>query len=220
MRRLLACLAVSVPVFSTSGSALAASEFTPLAVTELLSKSYAADGRCGFLQSGERQELSRYVAYAEEAATELEGVRSARDAVARGRASAGAEPCSPALGRQTRSALLGARRAMAAFDDSEADESTKNAAVSVVKQDADDLGAYERRMGAYLLELRCRHLSRPQARNFWKLVVKDHESFVERYGGPAVGAAKSRAEGFSLRQLCNSESKELVRSQYRAIAHR
>lgn len=220
MRRLLALLAVSLPVLSTSGSNLWADELTPLAITELLSKSYAADGRCAFLPSHEREELGRYASHAARAAMELESEGAAREAVLRGRASAEISPCSPALGQQARSALIAARRAMAAIAVPEAEEPAGHAAPAAAGQAASNLAAYEERMRAYLLELRCRHLSKRDERKFWALMVEEHRSTIDRHGDAAVGLAKVRAESQAQGHPCNSRSKELVRMHYREMAGR
>jgi len=225
MRRLLTYLITTVPFLAApslklSGTALAA-EFTPLEVTEILSKSYAADARCRFLHSTEHDELRRYVTHATLAAAELEGQSRTRTVLDRGRSSGEAAECSQAMRHQTISTLAAARRAMAAVG---TDEETPNQSSDVVslplhqKAPGEDLGIYERHMAAYLTELRCRHLSNRQAKNFWTVVVEEHKAALGKFGVEAVGLAKTRAQSFSSYQQCSPRSEEFVRDEYRDLA--
>jgi hypothetical protein len=82
------------------------------------------------------------------------------------------------------------------------------------------LAGYQRRMAAYLTELRCHYLSHRQARKFWRLVIKDHKLTVDKYGEQTVAPAKSQAEAFSSRQGCDGRSEAFVREAYRELASR
>jgi hypothetical protein len=217
MRRLLVCLVATVPVLVAPASA---SKFTPLAVTELLSRSYVMDMRCRFLQSFEHDELARFVDHARLAATEIEGAAPTRQALERGRVSAEAAECTPVARQQTVSTLLAARRAMAAPGEEEQDESGSADDVSFRQETAPEerLTVYEQRMGAYLLDRRCRHLSHRDAKKFWALVVEDQKAVAGDFGVEAVRVAKKRAERFSSSQKCNSQSEQIVQGEYRSLA--
>jgi hypothetical protein len=217
MRRLLVCLVATVPVLVAPASA---SEFTPLAVTELLSRSYVMDFRCRFLQSSEHDELARFVDHARLAATEIEGAAPTRRALERGRISAEAAECTPVARRQTVSTLLAARRAMAAPGEEDQDERRSADDVSFRQENAPEerLTVYEQRMGAYLLDRRCRHLSHRHAKKFWVLVVEDQKAVAGNFGVEAVRVAKKRAERFSSSQKCNSQSEQIVQGEYRSLA--
>lgn len=225
MRRLLTYLITTVPFLAApslklSGTALAA-EFTPLAVTELLSKSYAADARCRFLHPTEHDELRRYVTHATLAAAELEGQSRTRTALDRGRTSGEAAECSLAMRHQTISTLAAARRAMAAVGTNEETRNQSSGDVLLPLQQratGQDLGIYERRMAAYLTELRCRHLSNRQAKRFWTVVVEEHKAALGKFGHEAVGLAKTRAQSFSAYKECSPQSEEFVRGEYQDLA--
>jgi hypothetical protein len=229
MRRVLAYLIVTVPllVVRTSSAPASISEYAPLATTELLSKIYAADERCHFLKPAEHLELGRLVAHVELAATEIEGASSTNKALQKGRTLGQAVDCSPALERQTISVFAAGRRALASIKD---DDDTKGPAVllpadgpspnAVEPSPGDDLAGYQRRMAAYLTELRCHYLSHRQARKFWRLVIKDHKLTVDKYGEQTVAPAKSQAEAFSSRQGCDGRSEAFVREAYRELASR
>ncbi|HEY7765162.1 MAG TPA: hypothetical protein VIB38_09255 [Aestuariivirgaceae bacterium] len=93
-----------------------AAEFTPLGVTELLTKSYVAAARCRFLHAAEQQELAGYFGYAKKAAAEIEGRGSAEQALERGRSSGETVSCTSATRREVLATLAAARRAMTAYN--------------------------------------------------------------------------------------------------------
>jgi hypothetical protein len=218
MRPFVPVLAV-LHLLQLSATALAV-ELTPLAATELLSKSYFADRRCRFLKSAEHDELRRYVEHAELAAAELEGRSSTRTAMEDGRTSGAAAECSPATRQQTISTLAAARRAMAAAGNDEGSRKSAEEISLPIDQTAREakLDRYEKRTAAYLIELRCRHLSNRHARKFWTLVVAEHKAAIGRFGAEAIELAKMRAQAFSSRQPCSLQSEEFVRGEFRDLA--
>jgi hypothetical protein len=219
MRRLPVYIVASLSCFAASGlfGTTFASKLTPLKVTELLTSSYVVDLRCRYLTGSEQRELARYAAHAKQAASEMEGAAASLDAVERGHTSGEAAACSPAEREKTITTLAAARRAMAAAEIGE-DASRASAPVTASGAEATEgehLGFYERRLGAYLLDLRCRHLSRRDARKFWALVGQDQKAAIDSFGADAVGRANARAQEFSSTEPCNSQSKHLVRAEYR-----
>jgi hypothetical protein len=91
-----------------------AAQSTPLAITELLTKTYIASARCRFLPSEGQRELAGYFHHAKRAATEIEGAWRAEEALERGRSSGEVAHCSSATRREVFSTLAAARRAMTA----------------------------------------------------------------------------------------------------------
>jgi hypothetical protein len=219
MRRLPVYIIASLSCLAAAGhfEGASAGKLTPLTVTELLTSSYVVDLRCRFLTPGERRELAGYAADAKQAASQIEGISSTLDAIERGHSAGETAECSSAARQKTMSTLAAARRAMAAAETGEdaglPGGGTK--ASHAVSGGGENLDFYERRVGAYLLDLRCRHLSRRDARRFWALVSDDERTAAASFGAEAVGLANSRAQEFSLREPCNSQSKQLVRSEYR-----
>jgi hypothetical protein len=218
MRRLPVHIIASLSILAASSTleGVSAGRLTPLTVTELLTSSYVIDLRCRFLAPGDHHELARYAADAKQAATEIEGLSSTLDAIERGHSSGETAACSPAARQKTMSTLVAARRAMAAAGSVEDDSlPSEDTTASRFESGGENLGFYERRLGAYLLDLRCRHLSRRDARRFWVFVADDERTAVDSFGADAVGLANTRAKEFSSREPCNSQSKQLVRSEYR-----
>jgi hypothetical protein len=109
---------------------------------------------------------------------------------------------------------------MAAPGEEEQDESGSADDVSFRQETAPEerLTVYEQRMGAYLLDRRCRHLSHRDAKKFWTLVVEDQKAVAGDFGIEAVRVAKNRAERFSSSQKCNSQSEQIVQGEYRSLA--
>jgi hypothetical protein len=99
-----------------------AAEFTPLRVTELLTKSYVAAARCRFLHATEQEELAGYFGHAKRAAAEIEGRGSTEQALERGRSSGETAACTSATRREVLATLAAARRAMTAYTEGETSE--------------------------------------------------------------------------------------------------
>jgi hypothetical protein len=89
-----------------------AAQSTPLAITELLTKTYIASARCSFLPSNDERELAGYFLHAKRAAAEIAGAPLAEMALERGRSSGEVAPCSSITRQEVLSTLVAARRAM------------------------------------------------------------------------------------------------------------
>ena len=89
-----------------------AAQSTPVAITELLTKTYIASARCRFLPPGDERELAGYFLHAKRALAEIDGSSLAEATLERGRSSGEAAPCSSSTRQQVLSTLAAARRAM------------------------------------------------------------------------------------------------------------
>jgi hypothetical protein len=85
---------------------------TPVAITELLTRTYIAAARCRFLPPGDARELAGYFLHAKRALAEIEGSSLAEATLERGRFSGEVAPCSASTKQQVLSTLAAARRAM------------------------------------------------------------------------------------------------------------
>jgi hypothetical protein len=103
-----------------------AAEFTPLHVTELLTKSYVAAARCRFLHAAEEEELAGYFSHAKRAAAEIEGRSSTEEALERGRSSGETASCTSAMRREVLATLAAARRAMTAYTRAQGETAESN----------------------------------------------------------------------------------------------
>jgi hypothetical protein len=89
-----------------------AAQPNPVAITELLTRTYIASARCRFLLPDDERELARYFLHAKRALAEIEGPTVTDATLERGRSSGEVAPCSSSTKQQVLSTLAAARRAM------------------------------------------------------------------------------------------------------------
>jgi hypothetical protein len=99
--------AIALPKFALAGNP------SPVQALELLATSKEIDAKCKQLSTGERQELSDYVARAEIAIARRTSAADAQSAITIGKAKGKAATCNEASQAQVRDMLTAARRAMA-----------------------------------------------------------------------------------------------------------
>jgi hypothetical protein len=203
----------------------------------MLAEARIADGRCGYLDASDHQELSDYLARAEVASAQRSGVAVTRMAIAAGRAKGDTAPCDPATRSTIESTLRAAREAMAATElrsslpeePPPASEPLRTSSIApaappaqprrtAAAANADRTGGYERAAMAYYLDRRCRHLSRRDANSFWKAIVARHQAALSAYGSKAVKSALSAAEAAASSRSCGSATAELVKENFAALS--
>jgi hypothetical protein len=87
--------------------------------------------------------------------------------------------------------------------------------------DVSALERYAMRLEAYYLDLRCHHLTRPDAVRFWRSILQDQRA-AAREGGAAYGiaAAQSRARVVASRGWCGWNTARRVMDGYRGVVAR
>ena len=202
----------------------------------LLARVEAIDGKCRFLDPADHDALKILAARAEVAAAGEGGPVEANAAVAAGRAEAAAAACDEASARLVRSAYGSAesaasgrprrRVATAPPPDEVLPPQSSPRYGSVEPQPplaAADAGALDRaaaRLVAYYLDLRCHHLTRPDAVRFWRSILQDQRSAARESGANAVAAAQSRARFIARRGWCGGNTARRVIDGYRGLAAR
>jgi hypothetical protein len=198
----------------------------------LLARVEAIDGRCRFLDAADHEALKTFAARAEVAAAGEGGPEEATQAVASGRAEGSTGACNDESARLVRSAYASARSAASGLP------RRRTAAAPSPEQvprqpgrrygsgqpqpplpgpDASALDRYAMRLEAYYLDLRCHHLTRPDAVRFWRSILQDQRAAAREGGAYAVAAAQSRARMVASRGWCGWNTARRVMDGYRGV---
>jgi hypothetical protein len=81
----------------------------------------------------------------------------------------------------------------------------------------DALRGYRDALTAYYVELRCGHLSRSQARQFWNQIVERHNQLLANNSRRAVATTLRSASATASRMPCGIRTAEMVRQGYASI---
>lgn len=194
----------------------------------LLSGAQTADRKCSYLDPSERQELSRYTARAEIAATSQASPRAARTAADRGIASGRAATCSPAMEADIRETLVAAREAVAAANapstpakpklmKAKAAAAPPKSALKVTAAHG-GLRFYSRVVKAYYLERECLSLSRTDGKRFWNGVARLHREVLARNGRNAVARAMAEAGRAAQGSSCGNAVQVQIGRGYKEVS--
>ena len=188
----------------------------------LLARVEAIDGKCRFLDPADHDALKILAARAEVAAAGEGGPVEANAAVAAGRAEAAAAACDEASARLVRSAYGSAESAASGRPRRRVATAPPPDEVlpPLAAPDAGALDRYATRLVAYYLDLRCHHLTRPDAVRFWRSILQDQRSAARESGANAVAAAQSRARFIARRGWCGGNTARRVIDGYRGLAAR
>jgi hypothetical protein len=209
------------PVLAQSMSAEQALEF--------LARSAAADAKCHHLDAGDRQELADYLARAEIAETGRSSPAEAKSIIATGREAGRDSLCGADSRAEVEATLAAAREAMQrgeARDVAEPDPvpaqpvaDPRMVARSTPLPAKTGLARYGEDAMAYYVERRCGHLTGAEARDFWNLVVAQHNAALKAHRGRQVAVVLASAEANAGRQSCGRRSAALVDAAYRGMSH-
>lgn len=200
----------------------------------ILTRARAVDQQCRYLSSTERNELSRYTARAEIAASSQASTSAAKTASALGMSEGKSASCSKDTEADVRETLVAAREAVAAARVDEAtpervtSKPVKRLAAAAEDEDGDEnmklkgsgLGQYARVVRAYYLERECRSLSRSEAARFWNGVVKLHKTTVRANGASAVARVMASAERRANGSSCGRSAQLQIRKGYNQVLSR
>jgi hypothetical protein len=216
---------------SSHGQALSSAE-----TARLLARVQAIDGKCGYLSPADHDVLKTFAARAEVAAAGQGGPQEASEAVASGRAEGGNAACDEESARLVRSAYAsaqsaasGARRrqaAVAAPPPRQMPPPQRNRQMEAWPEpqpgpgNGGALSRYARRLEAYYLDLRCRHLTRPDSVRFWRSIVQDQRNAARESGSHAVAVAQQRARMVASRSWCGWNTARRVVDGYRGVLPR
>jgi hypothetical protein len=213
------------------GQALSSGE-----TARLLARVEAINGKCGFLSPADQDVLKTFVARAEVAAAGEGGPQEAGEAVAAGRAEGSGAACSEQSARLVRSAYAAARNAasgtrrgqsvVAAPPSRPMPPPQANRRLETWPEPQPEPGSgsainrYGRRLEAYYLDLRCRHLTRPDSVRFWRSIVQDQRDAARESGSYAVAAVQQRARAIASRAWCGRNTVRRVIDGYRGLVPR
>jgi hypothetical protein len=202
----------------------------------LLARVEAIDGKCRYLGPADHDVLKTFVARAEVAAAGEDGPQEASEAVASGRAEGGSAACNEQSARLVRSAYAsaqsaasGTRRgqaAVAAPTSRQMPPPQRNRPREVWPEpqpgpgNGGAIGRYAGRLEAYYLDLRCRHLTRPDSVRFWRSIVQDQRNAARESGSYAVAAVQQRARMAASRGWCGWNTARRVIDGYRGVLAR
>jgi hypothetical protein len=79
------------------------------------------------------------------------------------------------------------------------------------------INRYGRRLEAYFLDRRCRHLTRPDSARFWQSIVQDQRNAARESGSYAVAAVQQRARMIASRGWCGRNTVRRVIDGYRGV---
>jgi len=202
----------------------------------LLARVEAINGRCGFLSPADHDVLKTFVARAEVAAAGEGGPQEASEAVASGRAEGSAASCNEQSARLVRSAYAAARNAASGTRRGQSAVAAPPAPPLPPPQanrrmeawpepqpqpgGGSAINRYGRRLEAYYLDLRCRHLTRPDSVRFWRSIVQDQRDAARESGSYAVAAVQQRARALASRAWCGRNTVRRVIDGYRGLVPR
>ncbi len=197
----------------------------------ILSRARGIDTRCSYLTASERNELQRYHARAEIAATSQGSAAAAKAANASGRAESTGVNCSPDAQADVRETLDAARQAIASTKNvapvPPAQTRKRPAASTTAIRDIDPegrdnagLGFYARTIRAYYLERECKSLGRSAGDRFWRRIVDLHNSAVAANGKRAVAKVMANARNNAAGTSCSRNVEAQIRRSYEAILSR
>jgi hypothetical protein len=215
---------------SSHGQALSSGE-----TARLLARVEAIDGKCRYLSPADHDALKTFVARAEVAAAGEDGPQEASGAVASGRAEGGSAACNNESARLVRSAYASAqsaasgtrrRAAVAAPSYRQMPPPQRNEQMEAWPEPQPEPGSgsainrYGRRLEAYYLDRRCRHLTRPDSVRFWQSIVQDQRNAARESGSYAVAAVQQRARMVASRSWCGRNTARRVIDGYRGLVPR
>jgi hypothetical protein len=198
----------------------------------VLARVQAIDGKCRYLDPADHDALKTFVARAEVAAAGEDGPQQASEAVAAGRAEGGSASCNDESARlvrsayaSARSAASGARRGQTAVAAPRQAPPRRSQRIESWPEPEPRLGGggfsaldrYAMRLEAYYLDLRCRHLTRPDSIRFWRSIVQDQRNAARESGSYAVATAQSRARMVASRGWCGWNTARRVIDGYRGV---
>ena len=184
------------------------------AAAQLLAKAHVADGKCHYLETADREELSSLVARAEVALASQSNVATTKATMAAGRAAGISATCSPALQVEIENVLSAARsasqRAQSGGDSGQNVEpaipqaitSTEPSTVAPKPRTSAGLATYAAMTARYYKARRCFSMPRSAMNSFYQDVVATHHLMVKTYGVRAVAAVMHQSESAADRQGC------------------
>ena len=245
-RMLISLPIAALPLLASGPHVSAAPAMRPSDAVRLLAESNTADARCHVLAPADHQQLADYVARAEVAAAQLDGVARTRSALAAGKASGTTMACNARTMIVVAATLSAARRAEKQLGPQIAALEKKAKAQKVVRSQtasqnkvhvasmqvppANDQGnpfsslngsgsaldLYTRHAAAYYIERHCRFLASNNTMAFWKAIVARHNAMIARFGGAAVTEAKAKAADYGS-AACDGEAEGFVHAAWNDI---
>ncbi len=242
-RTLISLPIAALPLLAASPHLSAAPAMRPSDAVRLLAQSNTADTRCHILSPADHQQLADYVARAEVAAAQLEGVAKIQSALAAGKASGTTMACNIRTTIVVGATLSAARRAekelgpqIAALEKKANAQKAARSRTASQKQvhvaalqvpsahdqespfssldgSGDALDLYTRHAAAYYIERHCRFLASNDTMAFWKAIVVRHNAMIARFGGAAVTGAKAKAAEFGS-VACDGEAEGFVHAAW------
>lgn len=231
----LPCLLLTLPLLAlpigTAAVGPAAAAGASEEAVRILTRARATDAKCSYLSATERNELQRYSARAEIAATSQISAAAAKSAITAGKAESAGIACAADAETDVRETLDAARQANAAAKrvaEAPAPQNQKRPAAEPKaeaqqeppRRTAKGLGYYARVVGAYYLERECRSLSRPEAGRFWRRITGLHQSTVAANGKRAVARVMANARSNAAGTSCSHNVQAQIRRGYEDILSR
>jgi len=247
-RMLISLPIAALPLLAASPHLSAAPAMRPSDAVRLLAESNTADTRCHVLGTADHQQLADYVARAEVAAAQLDGVAKTKSALAAGKASGRTMACNARTTIVVAATLSAARRAekelgpqIAALEKKARAQKAARSQTTSQKQvhvaslqvpPANDqkslfsslngsgsaLDLYTRHAAAYYIERHCRFLASNNTMAFWKAIVTRHNAMIARFGGAAVTDAKAKAADYGS-AACDGEAEVFVQAAWNDMQH-
>ena len=229
----LPCLLLTLPLLALPigtaavGPAMAAGASEE--AVRILTRARITDAKCSYLSAAERNELQRYSARAEIAATSQISAAGAISAITAGKAESAGIACSAEAETDVRETLDAARQANAAARRVvEAPPPQLRRAVEPNDEPQQEppqrvskgLGYYAKVVGSYYLERECRSLSRSEAGRFWRRIADLHRSTLAANGKRAVARVMANARSNAAGTSCSHNVQAQIRRGYEDILSR
>ena len=190
---------------------------------QILTRARIADQRCQILQGAEHEELARYTARAEAAASQQISMEAAKSAVVAGAAEGSAATCDATTRSDVSETLVAARQAVKAADSGQmrlSREQSGGQPDNAGGAETGQLEFYAGQVKAYYLERKCRHLSAEQDMRYWKAIGHIHQAAVARNGASAVAPVMRRAETSATATSCGGETLVAVKAGFAGAIRR
>lgn len=194
---------------------------------QILTRARVSDERCHFLSAAQHDELARYTARAEVAASQQLSTGIASTAVRNGTAEGQAVACTDAAKADVAETLAAARQAVNAADGRRGSSPPPRQVTRAAPETqppgprgrVGSLAYYGSQIRPYYLERRCRMLSPAQDARYWRAITRLHQATVARNGYAAVSALMHRAEVSASTRSCGGEALATIRAGYAAAVN-
>lgn len=218
-------LLISLPILALPLAGMAAKPASAASPSEeavrLIARAQQADSKCHILSGAQSNELARYAARAQLAATSQMSSGAARKAASLGAAEGRAQACTAATRSDVVDTLVAARTAIAAADRSQNTPNTAAPApvtsIALASGPRGGLKFYSGQVKAYYIERKCKHLSSSQDRRYWQAIGDLHRETVARNGSASVAPVMRNAEASANSLSCGDATEAAVEQGYNTI---